>query len=83
MRCVCTSAQRVCALVQASACSCCTGARRARRSLPCPAPAAAKCIKKEPLTKDDLEALAVEVKAMELLKDHPNFVQYYDFFSEK
>lgn len=45
--------------------------------------AAAKCIKKDNLTKEDLEALAVEVKAMELLTDHPNFVKYYDFFSEK
>lgn len=42
-----------------------------------------KCIKKDALTKEDLEALTVEVKAMEMLRDHPNFVRYYDFFSEK
>lgn len=37
--------------------------------------AAVKEILKSPLTKEDLEALAVEVKAMELLRDHINFVK--------
>ena len=37
--------------------------------------AAAKCILKAPLTKEDLEALAVEVKAMQLLSDNKNFVK--------
>lgn len=44
---------------------------------------AAKCIKKSALTKEDLEAFAVEVQAMQMLSSHPNFVAYYDFFSEK
>ena len=37
--------------------------------------AAAKCILKAPLTKEDLEALAIEVKAMQLLSDNKNFVK--------
>jgi hypothetical protein len=37
--------------------------------------AAAKCILKAPLTKEDLEALAVEVKAMQLLSGNKNFVK--------
>jgi hypothetical protein len=37
--------------------------------------AAVKEILKQPLTKEDLEALAVEVKAMELLRDNINFVK--------
>jgi len=44
---------------------------------------AVKCIKKDKLTKEDLEALSVEVKSMEMLRDNPFFVKYYDFFSEK
>jgi hypothetical protein len=35
------------------------------------------------LTKEDMDALAVEVKAMEMLKDHPNFVRIIDHFNEK
>jgi hypothetical protein len=55
------------------------------RACPVPSPhkSAVKCIRKDRLTKEDLDALTVEVKAMEMLKDHPNFVKYYDFFSEK
>jgi hypothetical protein len=45
--------------------------------------AAVKCIKKAKLTKEDLDALNVEVQAMKLLDNHPNFVQFYDFFSER
>jgi len=37
--------------------------------------AAVKCILKAPLTKEDLEALAIEVKAMQLLRDNKNFVK--------
>ena len=37
--------------------------------------AAAKCIEKKNLTKEDMEALAVEVKAMEMLRDNKNFVR--------
>jgi len=53
------------------------------RSLHRAPPSAAKCIKKSALTKEDLEAFAVEVQAMQMLSSHPNFVAYYDFFSEK
>ncbi len=45
--------------------------------------AAVKCILKSKLTKEDLDALAVEVKAMEMLRYNPNFVGYLDFFNEK
>jgi len=45
--------------------------------------AAVKCILKAPLTKEDLEALAVEVKAMELLRDTKSFVKILDFYNEK
>ena len=44
--------------------------------------AAAKCIRTSALTKEDMEALAVEVKAMELLRDHRGFVRIIDFFNE-
>ena len=44
---------------------------------------AVKCILKSKLTKEDMDALAVEVKAMEMLKDHPNFVRIIDFFNER
>ena len=44
---------------------------------------AVKCILKKKLTKEDMDALAVEVKAMEMLKDHPNFVRIIDHFNEK
>ena len=44
---------------------------------------AAKVIIKSRLTPEDLAALNVEVRAMDLLKDHPNFVKCHDFFSEK
>ena len=43
---------------------------------------AAKVIDKRKLTPEDLAALNVEVKAMDLLKEHPNFVKCHDFFSE-
>jgi hypothetical protein len=44
---------------------------------------AAKCIKKRDLTKEDIDALAVEVQAMKLLKSHPNFVHMQESLSEK
>jgi hypothetical protein len=44
---------------------------------------AVKCILKSKLTKEDMDALAVEVEAMERLKDHPNFVRIIDHFNEK
>ena len=42
-----------------------------------------KCIKKATLTAEDLAAIDVEVKAMELLNNHPNFVHMYEMFAEK
>lgn len=44
---------------------------------------AAKVMQKSALTPEDIAALAVEVRAMELLSEHPNFVKYYDFYDEK
>lgn len=44
---------------------------------------AVKCITKATLTPEDLAALTIEVKSMQMLNGHPNFVQYYDFFDEK
>lgn len=54
-----------------------------RRATPVPAPAAVKFIDKKALTPEDLAALEIEVKAMEVLSSHPNFVRLYDFFAEK
>ena len=44
---------------------------------------AAKVIKKAPLTPEDMAALAVEVKAMGMLKQHPNFVHIVESLSER
>ena len=44
---------------------------------------AVKCIKKATLTAEDLAAIDIEVKAMERLSDHPNFVRMYEMFAEK
>ena len=44
---------------------------------------AAKFIKKSALTPEDKAALSIEVKAMEMLKDHPNFVHLVQHFNEK
>lgn len=44
---------------------------------------AVKIIDKAALTAEDLAALEVEVEAMKILSDHPNFVKLYDFFPEK
>jgi calcium/calmodulin-dependent protein kinase I len=38
---------------------------------------------KSSLTDEDKAALAVEVKAMQMLNGHPNFVTLYDFFDEE
>jgi calcium/calmodulin-dependent protein kinase I len=43
---------------------------------------AVKCIDKKALTPEDLAALKIEVKAMELLSDNPFFIKYFDFFEE-
>ena len=45
--------------------------------------AAVKFIDKKALTPEDLAALEIEVKAMEILSSHSNFVRLYDFFAEK
>jgi hypothetical protein len=45
--------------------------------------AAVKCIRRDKLTPEDLAALAIEVKAMQLLKENPYFIKYVDFFTEK
>lgn len=50
---------------------------------PSPPMTAVKFIDKKALTAEDLAALEVEVKAMEILSSHPNFVRLYDFFAEK
>ncbi len=44
---------------------------------------AAKCIKKAALTPEDTAALAIEVKAMQIMRQHPNFVHLIEYFSEK
>ncbi len=44
---------------------------------------AAKVIRKRDLTPEDTAALAVEVKAMTMLRQHPNFVHIVEHFSEK
>jgi serine/threonine protein kinase len=44
---------------------------------------AAKVIKKAPLTPEDMAALAIEVKAMGMLKQHPNFVHIVESLSER
>jgi hypothetical protein len=44
---------------------------------------AAKVSKKAPLTPEDMAALAVEVKAMGMLKQHPNFVHIVEHISER
>lgn len=43
---------------------------------------AVKVMIKSQLTKEDLDALSIEVKAMQMLTGHPNFVGFYDFFDE-
>lgn len=43
---------------------------------------AAKIMLKSSLSDEDKAALAVEVRAMQMLNGHPNFVQLYDFFDE-
>lgn len=64
------------------------GEARAYRAASCVAArcarvAAVKFIDKKALTPEDLAALEIEVKAMEILSSHSNFVRLYDFFAEK
>ncbi len=44
---------------------------------------AAKVIKKAALTPEDIAALAIEVKAMTMLQQHPNFVHIVEHLSER